>query len=337
MDKLFENYSLKNHNTFGIDVNARYYYEFSATEEIVFFLRENPVSKIKKIILGLGSNIVFTKDFDGIVIHPKVRGLQVVEETTEHVLLKIGAGEIWDNFVNYCCKKNYGGAENLSLIPGMIGASPVQNIGAYGVEAKDIIEEVEAVNIETQEIKKFRNQDCKFEYRNSIFKNELKGKYIVTYVTYKLSKKPVLNICYGKIKDELKKFNKKDISTVREAIINIRNRKLPDPEKIGNAGSFFKNPIIDCKKTQELRKEFPNIVSYKVSETKDKIATGWLIEQCGLKGKNFGKVGTYKDQALVIVNYGDATGKDVFNLAKDIQQTVYDKFGIIIDMEVNIV
>ncbi|RLD62638.1 MAG: UDP-N-acetylenolpyruvoylglucosamine reductase [Bacteroidetes bacterium] len=337
MDKLFENYSLKNHNTFGIDVNARYYYEFSAAEEIVYFLKENPVSGIKKLILGSGSNIVFTQDFEGIVIHPKIRGVQIVEETTEYVLLKIGAGEVWDNFVNYCCKKNYGGVENLSLIPGMVGASPVQNIGAYGVEAKDVIEEVEAVNIETQKIEKFKNKDCKFEYRNSVFKNELKGKYIVTYVTYKLSKKPVLNTSYGKIQEELKNCKNINITSIRDAIINIRNRKLPDPEKIGNAGSFFKNPIVDSKKTQELKKDFPNIVSYKISETKDKIAAGWLIEQCGLKGKNFGKVGTYKDQALVIVNYGDATGKDVFNLAKDIQQKVYDKFGLALNMEVNIV
>jgi UDP-N-acetylmuramate dehydrogenase len=180
MDKLFENYSLKNHNTFGIDVNTKYYYEFSSTEEIVFFLKENSVSNIKKLILGAGSNVVFTKDFDGIVIHPRDRGVQIVEETTESILLKVGAGEVWDNFVNYCCKRNYGGAENLSLIPGMVGATPVQNIGAYGVEAKDIIEEVEALNIDTQEIEKFNNEDCKFEYRNSIFKNELKGKYIVT-------------------------------------------------------------------------------------------------------------------------------------------------------------
>ncbi len=337
MDKLFENYSLKKHNTFGIDVKARYYYEFTKSEEIIFFLKVNKISNIKKLILGSGSNIVFTKDFDGIVIHPKVPGIQIVKETTDFVLIKIGAGEIWDSFVNYCCLNNYGGAENLSLIPGTVGATPVQNIGAYGVEVKDIIEEVEAVNIETQEITKFKNKDCKFEYRNSIFKNELKNKYIITYVTYKLSKNPVLNINYGKINDELKKNKNKNIDSVREAVINIRNRKLPDPKKIGNAGSFFKNPIIDNKKTQELKKKFPGIVSYKVSETKDKIAAGWLIEQCGLKGKNYGKVGTYKDQALVIVNYGDATGNDIYNFAKDIQQTVYDKFGIILNMEVSIV
>jgi UDP-N-acetylmuramate dehydrogenase len=290
-----------------------------------------------KLILGGGSNILFTHDFDGIVIYPDLKGHELVNQTEENVWIKAYAGENWDQFVAYCVGQNWSGIENLSLIPGNIGACPNQNIGAYGVEVKDVIESVETIDLQTGSIHKFSNVECQFGYRNSIFKNEAKNKYIITSVTFKLSKKQVFKINYDLVAEELKNFPEVNIASIRQAIINIRRRKLPDPSQLGNAGSFFKNPVVSLEIYGAIQSEFPNVPSYRVGELLVKIPAAWLIETCGWKGKRLGNVGTYDAQPLVIVNYGDASGNEIFDFARKIQESVLNRFGIDLEMEVSIV
>ena len=333
-----KNKSLKKFNTFGIDCAAKYFISISSKDQLLEALQTNNHPNL--FILGGGSNMLLTKDIDALVLHINLKGIEIVKETKHHVFLKANAGENWHVFVQYCINNNYGGIENLSLIPGNVGTAPIQNIGAYGVELKDVFENCSALNIETLENEEFSNSDCKFGYRNSIFKNEAKGKYIITDVTFKLTKNEhKKSISYGAIKDELSKncIENPSISNISEAVIAIRESKLPDPKILGNSGSFFKNPIISDLEFNSFIEKFPEAPFYKISETIYKIPAGWLIEQSGFKGKQYGDAGVHKNQALVLVNYGNATGKEIWNLALKIQSKVKKDFNISIEPEVNII
>ena len=291
------------------------------------------------LVLGGGSNILFTKDFDGIVLKNEVKGIELVREDDEHIYVKAGAGENWHQFVLFCIQNNYAGIENLSLIPGSVGASPMQNIGAYGVEIKDVFHQLEAFHIDDKTLKTFSLAECEFGYRESVFKRKLKDQFIITSVTCKLRKKPVFNISYGAIQQELDKMAVKELSiaAISQAVINIRSFKLPDWKVVGNAGSFFKNPQIQKHKFLELKEIFPGIVGYAAGEGYTKLAAGWLIEQCGWKGYRKGDAGCYPKQALVLVNYGAATGAEVYDLSEQIIESVQQKFGVTLEREVNII
>jgi UDP-N-acetylmuramate dehydrogenase len=334
-----ENFSLKPFNTFGIDVKASLFCEVNSIDELNTLLSDERYKKIPKLFLGSGSNILFTSDFDGIVIKISLKGIQNVSETDDFVIVKSGAGVIWDDLVVYCIENNLSGIENLSLIPGTAGAAPIQNIGAYGVEIKDIFYSLEALNIETNKIQIFSKDDCKFSYRNSIFKNEFKNKFVITSIKLKLNKKPNFNIAYGAIKDVLNTMGIKDISikAIREAVCDIRRSKLPNPVEIGNAGSFFKNPEIPEEQFLTLREIYPDIINYKTSPGMVKIPAGWLIEKAGWKGKTFNECGVHQHQALVLVNYGNAKGTDIQNLALNVSKSVFEEFGISLETEVNII
>jgi UDP-N-acetylmuramate dehydrogenase len=327
--------SLKNFNTFGIDVAAKSYISVESVDEL------QEVLQLEKdvFVLSGGSNLLLTKDIDKLVIHLNTKGIKIQNLNSNDVLVSVQAGENWHEFVLWCISKNYGGLENLSLIPGNVGTCPIQNIGAYGVEVKDTITGVEAVEIKTGILKNFSNYECDFGYRNSVFKNELKGKYILTTVTFKLTRNEhTLHNSYGAIQSELEatKITQPNIKNISDAVINIRNSKLPNPKEIGNSGSFFKNPIISTKNFSKLKEIHPKMPSYIISEKEIKIPAGWLIEQCGFKGKRFGETGSHKNQALVLVNYGNATGKEVYALARKIQATVLENFEIALEIEVNV-
>lgn len=334
-----QNYPLRDFNTFHIDVSARYFAAFNTLEEACELLSSERFGNERKLILGGGSNILFTGNFNGLVMKNDLKGIGLVKEDNEHYYVKAGAGENWHLFVMHCISKGYAGIENLSLIPGNVGAGPMQNIGAYGVELKDVFEELEALNMQTLEVEKFSNTACRFGYRESIFKREARDKYIITSVTLRLRKQPVFNTSYGAIEKELEAMGVKELSikAISQAVINIRSSKLPDPAKIGNAGSFFKNPVVSMEQYEALKREFPDIVAYKNSPTEMKLAAGWLIEQCGWKGKKFGDAGVHKLQALVLVNYGEAEGEDIYNLSQRIMDSVFEKFGVELEREVNIV
>lgn len=336
---IHENYSLQKFNTFGIEASARYFVDFNSTNEISSFIQEGKFAKLPQLILGGGSNLLLTQNYNGIVLHNKLRGISVVNETAEHVFVKSAAGELWHNFVLYCIEKNYAGIENLSLIPGCVGASPMQNIGAYGVEIKDVFFELEAMHLKDATQKKFNAQECEFGYRESVFKRKLKNQFIITSVTFRLNKHPKFNTSYGAIEKELEAMQVKDmsISAISKAVCNIRSSKLPNPAEIGNAGSFFKNPVVQTSKFDLLKKEFPEIVGYKNSDTETKLAAGWLIEQCGWKGYRLGDAGVHKNQALVLVNYKNATGKEIYDLSQHILDSVKAKFEVDLEREVNII
>lgn len=334
--KLQHNISLKEFNTFGIEAIAKSYISISKKEEL------SDILALKKeiFVLSGGSNLLLTKNIEKLVVHLNTKGIEATNTMNNSVLVSVQAGENWHDFVLWCISKNYGGLENLSLIPGNVGTCPIQNIGAYGVEVKDTIAEVEAIEIETGTLRVFNKAECNFGYRNSVFKNELKNKYIITKVKFQLTREHHnLNYSYGAIENELESQNIKNpsLKDISDAIIKIRNSKLPNPKEIGNSGSFFKNPIINIELYTSLKQNHPNMPSYAVSDTEVKIPAGWLIEQCGFKGKRFGETGSHKNQALVLVNYGNATGKEVFALAKKIQNTVFKKFSITLDIEVNII
>ena len=337
--KIEKNISLKSYNTFGINVKAKFFLEIYDETQLREILAENEFKPLPKLILGGGSNVLFTKDFDGLVLRISIPGIEIVDEDDKTVLIKAGAGEIWHKLVLFCVRKNFGGIENLSLIPGTVGAAPMQNIGAYGQEIKDVFENLNGVYINNGKSAIFRKDECKFAYRNSIFKNELKNKFIITYVTLRLSKYPVINASYGNVKSELDKLgsNHIGIKEVSDAVIKIRQSKLPDPAEIGNAGSFFRNPEVSQEKFDNLKQKFSDIVGFKLENGRVKIPAGWLIESCGWKGKKFGNTGSYVKQSLVLVNYGGATGAEVVNLAKKIKESVLDKFGIELIEEVNII
>lgn len=334
-----ENYSLKKMNTFGIDASARYYCEFTDVDEVRQILSESKFTNSNKLILGGGSNLLFTKDFDGIVLKNNLKGIELVKEDADYYFVRSAGGEVWHELVIHCIANNYAGLENLSLIPGNVGASPMQNIGAYGAEIKDTFYELEALHIQDKTIHKFNNAECKFGYRESVFKGELKDQFIITSVTFKLRKKPVFNTSYGAIEKELEVMGIKELSikAISDAICAIRRSKLPNPAEIGNAGSFFKNPEVNREKFEKLKKEFPGIVGYDLENRNVKLAAGWLIEQCGWKGQRFGDAGVHKLQALVLVNYGNAKGSEIVELSQKVISSVKEKFGVDLVREVNII
>ena len=337
MSNILHNYSLKNYNTFGIAAKAKYFASFSSEAELTALLKNN-ICKIEPLfILGGGSNILLTQDFEGIVLANNIKGIDVISEDEQSIIIEVGAGEVWHDFVLWSINQNLSGIENLALIPGLVGASPMQNIGAYGTEVKDVITKVSYIEIATGLQKEITTSECNFGYRDSIFKEELRGKVVITKVVYKLSKTPLNNIKYGAITEELKRLKKEPSpGSIAQAVINIRSSKLPDPKVLGNSGSFFKNPIIKTSQFEEMKKEFPEMVGYTISESKTKIAAGWLIDNAGLKGYRKADAGVHKNQALVLVNYGNATGTEIINLAKEVQQKVKEKYGISIEPEVNI-
>ena len=335
-----QNINLKEFNTFGIEVFAKEFLALSSKEESIEFFKNNPLENENFLILGGGSNLLLTEDFDGLVIHNNLKGIEICEEDDNSVTLKVGAGENWHNFVLHSIELGYSGIENLSLIPGNVGASPMQNIGAYGVELKDVFHSCNAVNLNTKSIKTFKKEECKFGYRESVFKQKLKGQFIITSVLLKLTKKNhLLHIDYGAIKTELESLNiiNPSIKDISEAVIKIRKSKLPDPKEIGNSGSFFKNPVLNKIQFTELQKTFPKVPHYVVSDSQIKVPAGWLIETAGFKGKRFNNYGVHNKQALVLVNYGNADGKDIYKLAQLIQITVKRIFNIKIETEVNII
>ncbi|MFC4222204.1 UDP-N-acetylmuramate dehydrogenase [Flagellimonas marina] len=333
-----ENISLKHHNTFGIDVKARYFVEITGLAQLqkILELKAYP----KKFILSGGSNMLLTKDIDALVMHINLKGISIVDENEDDVEIKVMAGENWHELVLWSLDKGYGGLENLSLIPGNTGTAPIQNIGAYGVELKDVFVSCSAMEIETGELVAFGHDACEFGYRDSIFKNEAKGKYIITSVNLKLTKKNhTLHTGYGSIELELREKGivHPTIRDISNAVIAIRKSKLPDPKELGNSGSFFKNPIVSHKTYTKLIKKYPKLPSYEVEDGEYKIPAGWLIEQCGFKGKRFGDAGVHEKQALVLVNYGNATGAEIWKLAQHIQKEVDEQFKIKIQPEVNII
>ena len=338
--KLYENYSLKEVSTFHVRTSAKYYTEFSSVEELKEILSSDLVKSKPFMVLGGGSNLLFTGDYQGVIIRNAIKGIQVIKEEGDNIFIKANGGERWHDFVLYCVDHNYGGVENLSLIPGTVGAGPIQNIGAYGVELKDTLAEVEAIHIKTLQTKTFTNAECKFGYRDSIFKGVEKGNYIILGVTFKLAKHPEkVNVSYGTLTKELEAMGitHPTIKDVSNAVIKIRSSKLPDPDKIGNAGSFFKNPVIPNAQFEKIKLAHPDVVHYPAHDAHTKLAAGWLIEHAGWKGKRFGDAGVHKDQALVLVNYGDATGKEIYDLSTKIIESVKEKFGVELEREVNMI
>jgi len=333
-----KNYPLKGLNTFGLDVVAKAFSEVKSEEEIAELLLDSGNKNENKFILGGGSNILFTKNLDAICIHNKIKGIHVVKEDGDYVWIQCGGGEVWHDLVMYCVEKNYGGVENLSLIPGSAGAAPIQNIGAYGVELKETFTDLEAIDLTGGEKKIFTAADCRFGYRDSIFKRENKNRFLITSISLRLNKHPHFNTSYGAIEHELKAMNVNtpSVKSVSQAVINIRRSKLPDPAVIGNCGSFFKNPEVPEEKFLELKKSNSDVVGYPTQQGKIKLAAGWLIEKCGWKGKRIGNVGMHDKQALVLVNYGGATGEELFSHAKKVQQDVKEKYDVLLEMEVNV-
>jgi UDP-N-acetylmuramate dehydrogenase len=331
-----KNISLQAFNTFGFNETAEEFARFNSSDELTELLQNNKNKPL--FILGGGSNILLTKKVEGLVLKNDIKGIKIIEENDDFVIVESGAGEIWHNFVLHCINQNWSGIENLSLIPGSVGASPMQNIGAYGVEIKDIFDYLLAYNLASGETEKFNAEQCQFGYRESIFKQALKGKYVICYVAFKLSKKALKNTTYGAIEDELKKMGIVDpsIQDISNAVIAIRQSKLPDPALIGNAGSFFKNPIVSETIVNQLKEKYPDIPNYPSSNGTKKLAAGWLIEQAGWKGKRFGNYGVHQKQALVLVNYGGGTGKDIYDLSTAIIDDIKTKFNVILEREVNI-
>lgn len=329
------NKNLKEYNTFGISVMAEMFAVFSSIQELKQILSHRNGKDL--LVLGGGSNLLLTKDFDGLVIKNEIKRFEIVQETENEVVVESGAGENWHEFVLNCIDKGFGGIENLSLIPGSVGASPMQNIGAYGVEIKDVFESLSAYHIASGEIHYFDKTKCEFGYRESIFKNKVKGEYIILTVTFRLTKNPTINSSYGAINEQLKVMGIENptIQELSAAVIAIRQSKLPDPKIIGNAGSFFKNPTVEIALLEKIQKNYPDIPNYPALNGK-KLAAGWLIEKAGWKGKTFDNYGVHKLQALVLVNYGNCTGQEIFDLSSQIIQDVFEKFGVLLEREVNI-
>jgi UDP-N-acetylmuramate dehydrogenase len=334
-----QNISLKPYNTFGLEATARFFVEIQSVEELKAILQNPDFQNIDKLFLGGGSNILLTKNYEGLVVKINLQGIEKNSEDDAHVYIQAGAGENWHQLVMYCVENQYAGMENLSLIPGTVGAAPMQNIGAYGVEIKDIFEELQALNLQTLEIETFKLEDCHFGYRESIFKHEAKGKYVITSVTFRLNKTPVFKTSYGDIQKTLAEMNVTDLSikVVSDAVISIRKSKLPDPAEIGNSGSFFKNPEIPKAQYDDLKARFENIPSYPINETTVKVPAGWLIEQAGWKGFRDDEIGVHARQALVLVNYGGGNGEQIKALSAKIQASVLEKFGISLSTEVNFI
>ncbi len=338
MIRFHEGYSLKNYNTFNIEAKARYFFEFTELEDVQQFFEANEeASKLPVMILGGGSNLLFVKDFDGLVVHANVPGVQLVNEDRNHVWLEVGAGEEWDRFVEYCVTQEYYGIENLSLIPGKVGAAPVQNIGAYGVEVCDFVETVKGFDLKTKEECHIPAAECSFAYRDSIFKQELKNRFVVCSVVFRLDKFPNFKLDYGHLKTEVEKLGEVNVHNIRKAVVDIRESKLPDTKLIGNGGSFFKNPVISRELADKLTTLYENMPTYPTDGEGIKVAAGWLIEQCGWKGYREGDAGVHDKQALVLVNHGGASGEQIFQLCEKIKQSVHQKFGIELEREVNVI
>ena len=338
MIRFFENYSLQSHNTFGVKAQAKYFFEFTELEDLDPFLLSNSIwQKEKILVLGEGSNILFLNNFEGLVIHPNIPGLHVISEDKQYVWIEVGAGENWDEFVRYCVDRQLGGVENLASIPGKVGSAPVQNIGAYGQELSNVVESVKGYNLNTREFVEYTKTACKFSYRSSIFKTELKNQFIILSVVFRLNKFPEFQLDYKKLQDRVSEKGEINLQNITNSVIEIRSEKLPDVNVIGSAGSFFKNPVIDIAIAKKIEGEFKDVPVHSVNGGKVKLAAGWLIERAGWKGYRNGDLGVHEKQALVIVNYGNATGMDIYNLSEKIKQSVFKKFGVELEREVNCV
>ena len=332
-----ENYSLLRHNTFGMDVRATLFFEYDTPEELKAFLMSDDFARHNRFIhIGSGSNLLFAGDYKGIVMHSAMRTLEVVGENDDHVLIRVGSGYVWDDLVAHCVAQGWAGIENLSAIPGEVGASAVQNIGAYGVEVKDVIASVEAMALDGT-MRTFTNEECHYGYRDSIFKRELRGQYIVTHVTYRLDKTPTYRLDYGDLRSRVETHGEPTLKAVRNAVTAIRDSKLPDPKVLGNAGSFFTNPVIARTHYETLKEQYPDIPSYPVDEDRVKVPAGWLIDSAGWKGRILGRSAVHDRQALVLVNLGGATGEEIMELAGRVCEDVYSKYGIRITPEVNFI
>lgn len=334
---IIRNISLRPYNTFGLNYKADYLIPITNVQEAIDFFTGRKQYKKPFLILGEGSNILFINDFRGTILIPKIEGIAIEEQHGYDVIISAGAGVNWDNFVEWCVNKGYGGIENLSLIPGTVGASPIQNIGAYGMEAKDSVLKVTAISTEDGSMTEFSNDECRFGYRDSIFKKELKGKYLIVKVYFRLNTNPVLNSGYDFLKDETLRLGGETLENIRQAVINIRRGKLPDPEILGNAGSFFKNPVVSNTVADNLRLRYPFLPAFHDKSGGVKLAAGWMIEQCGWKGKRIGDAGVHDKQALVLVNHGTATGREIFDLSEKIRTSVLEKFGIELQREVEVI
>jgi UDP-N-acetylmuramate dehydrogenase len=339
MPNILKNTSLKPFNTFGLEASAAFFTVIDSNNELLELVQSTLFKSKAILILGGGSNILLTQDFKGLVVKNEIKGIEITNENKNEVFLRVGSGEGWHQFVLFCIDNGFGGVENLSLIPGSVGAAPMQNIGAYGVEIKDVFLELEALNLTTGNIETFDNDACKFGYRESVFKHDLKGKYFITHVTFRLQKNPVLNLDYGAIRDTLNEetIHTPTLTDVSNAVIKIRQSKLPDPAKIGNSGSFFKNPIISINQYDLLKITYPSLPSYPIDSETVKVPAGWLIEKAGWKGKTIGEIGVHKNQALVLVNYGNGEGSEIKKLSEQIQASILEKFSINLYAEVNII
>ncbi len=336
MIRFLENYSLQAHNTFGVDVKAKYFFEFTELEDLEIFLKSNQTWQEEKILmLGEGSNILFLKDFEGLVIHPNIPGVEIVNEDRQNIWVEVGAGENWDEFVQFCVDEQLGGVENLAFIPGSVGAAPVQNIGAYGQEAGNIVATVKGYDLEKQQFVEYSKEECQFSYRNSIFKSELKNQFIILSVVFKLDKFPEFNLDYKKLEQKVTEHGEINLQNIKQAVTEIRTEKLPDVNVIGSAGSFFKNPLVDIGTAKKIEAKFNEMPVFEAGKGKVKLAAGWLIDKAGWKVFREGDLGVHEKQALVIVNYGNATGMDIYNLSEKIKQSVFEKFGVELEREVN--
>ena len=338
MIRSYSNYQLQKHHTFGTQATASHYFEFTETEDLEGFLSTTTQWKnLPILILGEGSNLLFVSDFQGLIINPNIPGIKVVHEDRNNIWLEVGAGVVWDDLVEYAVFNGWGGIENLSLIPGKVGAAAFQNIGAYGMEIQNQIESVTGFDLESQTEITNEASECGYAYRDSIFKNQLKNRFIITSVSIKLDKFPEFILNYGDLKDETEKLGAITLRNIRKAVIGIRESKLPDPKVYGNAGSFFKNPIVNTALAEQLLATYPKMPHYPAPDGQTKLAAGWLIEQCGWKGFRRGDAAVHEKQALVLVNYGNATGKEIYDLSKEIRQSVHEKFGVELEQEVNVI
>ena len=335
MTQVYKTYSLLPHNTFGIKATADNFVEFSSVDDIMAFLGKG--FNGRSLVIGGGSNLLFVNDFSGTIFHSAIKGMEVVEENDKEILLRVGSGVNWDELVAYTVEQGWGGLENLSAIPGEVGASAVQNVGAYGVEAGELIEKVETIRIEDAECQEFLHKDCDFSYRHSIFKTSEKGKHIITYVTYRLVKNPSFKLTYGNLFEKVEELGGATLANVRKAVCEIREAKLPNPDKVGSAGSFFMNPVVTKKVAESLAEEYPTMPKYPLPNGDVKLSAGWLIEKCGWKDTPHEHVGVYQHQALVVINRGNATGQDVLDFASSVVDSVKEKFGVTLNMEVNVI